>query len=100
MQGIGGGSGEEWSGKSGDKSHAVQTLRVDRAASNIATAFGLRVLEHRFAPRGSDASLSISRHSHFGVRAKISFQEMVKIMTEHDLDLAERELHASQFHKS
>jgi GDPmannose 4,6-dehydratase len=35
-----------------------------------------------------------------GWRPKISFQEMVKIMTEHDLDLAERELHAKQFHKS
>jgi hypothetical protein len=28
------------------------------------------VLEHRFAPHGIDASLSNSRHSHFGVRAK------------------------------
>jgi hypothetical protein len=68
MQGLGGGSGEEWAGKSGDKSHAVQTLRVGRAASNFAPAFGLRVLEHRFAPHGIDASLSNSRHSHFGVR--------------------------------
>jgi GDPmannose 4,6-dehydratase len=35
-----------------------------------------------------------------GWQSKISFQEMVKIMTEHDLDLAERELHAKQFQKS
>ena len=35
-----------------------------------------------------------------GWQPKISFQEMVKIMTEHDLDLAERELHAKQFQKS
>jgi hypothetical protein len=56
-QGFGGGSGEEWAGKSGDKSHAVQTLRVGRAASNFAPAFGLRVLEHRFVPHGNDASL-------------------------------------------
>jgi hypothetical protein len=68
MRGIGGGSGEEWSGKSGDKSHGVQTLRVDRAAPDCAPAFGLRVLEHRFAPRGSDASLSNSRNFHLGVR--------------------------------
>jgi hypothetical protein len=57
MPGIGGGSGKEWAGKSGDKSHAVQTLRVGRAAPNLAPAFGLRVLEHRFAPHGNDASL-------------------------------------------
>jgi hypothetical protein len=70
IQGFGSGSGDERAGKSGDKSHAVQTLRVGRAASNFAPAFGLRVLEHRFAPHGIDASLSNSRHSHFGVRAK------------------------------
>jgi GDPmannose 4,6-dehydratase len=35
-----------------------------------------------------------------GWQPKTSFQEMVKIMTEHDLDLAERELHARQFQKS
>ena len=35
-----------------------------------------------------------------GWQPKISFTEMVKIMTEHDLDLAERELHATQFQKS
>ena len=35
-----------------------------------------------------------------GWQPKISFQEMVKIMTEHDLDLAERELHSKQFQKS
>jgi hypothetical protein len=57
MQGFGSGSGEEWAGKSGDKSHAVQTLRDGRAAPNFAPAFGLRVLEHRFAPHGNDASL-------------------------------------------
>jgi GDPmannose 4,6-dehydratase len=34
-----------------------------------------------------------------GWRPKVSFAEMVKIMTEHDLELAERELHAKQFHK-
>ena len=71
MLGIGSGSSEVWSGKSGDKSHAVQTLRVDRVAPNIAPAFGLRVLEHRFAPHGSDAPLSNSRNSHFGVRIEI-----------------------------
>ena len=57
MQGFGSGSGEEWAGKSGDKSHAVQTLRAGRAAPNFAPAFGLRVLEHRLAPHGNDASL-------------------------------------------
>ena len=57
MQGFGSGLGEEWSGKSGDKSHAVQTLRVGWAAPNFAPAFGLRVLEHRFAPHGNDVSL-------------------------------------------
>ena len=35
-----------------------------------------------------------------GWQPKISFKEMVKIMTEHDLDLAERELHARQFQKT
>jgi len=34
-----------------------------------------------------------------GWQPKISFQEMVRIMTEHDLELAERELHSRQFHK-
>jgi hypothetical protein len=57
MRGFGSGSGEEWAGKSGDKAHAVQALRVGRAAPNFAPAFGLRVLEHRFAPHGNDASL-------------------------------------------
>jgi hypothetical protein len=57
MRGFGSGSGEEWAGKSGDKSHAVQALRVGRAAPNFAPAFGLRVLEHRFAPHDNDASL-------------------------------------------
>ena len=70
MQGIVNGSGGEWSGKSGDKSHAVQTLRVDRAAPYFAPAFGLRVLQHRFARHGNDASLLNSRHSHFGLRVK------------------------------
>jgi GDPmannose 4,6-dehydratase len=35
-----------------------------------------------------------------GWQPKVSFQEMVKIMTEHDLELAQRELHAGQFQKS
>jgi hypothetical protein len=34
-QGFGSGAGEEWSGKSGDKSRAVRTLRVDSAAPNL-----------------------------------------------------------------
>ena len=34
-----------------------------------------------------------------GWQPRVSFQEMVKIMTEHDLDLAQRELHAGQFRK-
>jgi len=57
MQGFGSGSGDAGAGKSGDKSHAVQTLRIGRTAPNFAPAFGLRVLEHRFAPHGNDASL-------------------------------------------
>jgi len=57
MQGFGSGSGEELAGKSGDKSHAVQTLRAGRAATNFAPAFGLRVLEHRLVPHGNNASL-------------------------------------------
>jgi len=35
-----------------------------------------------------------------GWQPKVSFKEMVRIMTEHDLDLAERELHATRFQKS
>jgi len=31
---------------------------------------------------------------------KISFAEMVRIMVEHDLELAQRELHAQQFRKA
>jgi GDPmannose 4,6-dehydratase len=34
-----------------------------------------------------------------GWTPKVSFTELVKLMTEHDLDLAERELHSTQFHK-
>ena len=62
---FGGGAGGMWTGNSGDKSHAVQALRVGRAAPNFAPAFGLRVLEHRFVPPGHevtswDAAISIS----------------------------------------
>ena len=57
MRVFGSGSGGEWAGKSGDKSHAVQTLRDGRAVPNFAPAFGLHVLEHRFAPHGNDAPL-------------------------------------------
>ena len=35
-----------------------------------------------------------------GWQPKISFQEMVRIMTEHDLELAERELHAQKFQRT
>ena len=72
MRGIGSGSGEEGSGKSGDKSHAVQALRVGRVALNFAPAFGLRLLEHRFVSHGNevtswDYAISISE---FGLKGK------------------------------
>jgi len=33
-------------------------------------------------------------------KPKIGFQELVRIMTEYDLELAEREAHALQFHRN
>jgi hypothetical protein len=41
---------------SGDKSPAVQTHCVGRAAPNFAPAFGLRVLKHRFVPHGHEVT--------------------------------------------
>ena len=38
-------------------------------------------------------------HQQLGWAPKTSFQELVRIMTEHDLELAEREAHAQQFSK-
>ncbi len=35
-----------------------------------------------------------------GWKPEVSFQDMVRIMVEHDLDLADRELHASQYRKA
>ena len=67
---FGGGSGGMWAGNSGDKSHAVQTLRVGRAAPNFAPAFGLRVLEHRFGPPGHEVTAWDGGHFHFGVRVE------------------------------
>jgi len=65
---FGGKSGGMGAGNSGDKSHAVQTLRVGRAAPNFAPAFGLRVLEHRFVPHGSEVTSWNDGHFHFGIR--------------------------------
>ena len=62
-----------WAGNSGDKSHAVQTLRVGRAAPNFAPAFGLRVLEHRFGPPGHEVTAWDGGHFHFGIRVKPKF---------------------------
>ena len=64
-------------GKSGDKSHAVPTLRAGRVALNLAPAFGLRVLEHRFAPHGNDASLLTAAIpiSESGLKGKSHFAE-------------------------
>jgi GDPmannose 4,6-dehydratase len=38
-------------------------------------------------------------HSKMGWKPKIEFRDLVKLMTEHDLDLAEREAHALRFQK-
>jgi len=65
---FGGGAGGMWTGNSGDKSHAVQALRVGRAAPNFAPAFGLRVLEHRFVPRRNEVTSWDYGHFHFGIR--------------------------------
>ena len=35
-----------------------------------------------------------------GWKPKVDFHELVRLMTEHDLDLAEREAHALQFRKN
>jgi len=45
-----------------------RTLRVGRAAPNFAPAFGLRVLEHRFVPRGNEVTTWDGGHFHFGIR--------------------------------
>ena len=81
MPGFGGGSGEEWSGKSGDKSHAVQTLRVGRAAPNLASAFGLCVLEHRFAPHAvMPPAFKQPPYSHFKVRVLLVSHAFLRLV--------------------
>jgi len=67
-----------WAGNSGDKSPAVQALRVGRVAPNFAPAFGLRVLEHRFGPHGHEvtvrtAAVSISE---FGLKGQHRFPQV------------------------
>jgi len=57
-------------GNSGDKSPAIQTLCVGRAAPNIAPASGLRVLEHRFVRHSHEVTAWDGGHFHFGVRVK------------------------------
>jgi GDPmannose 4,6-dehydratase len=42
---------------------------------------------------------SSKAHRNLNWKPKIAFQELVRIMTEHDLELAEREAHALQFRK-
>jgi len=59
-----------WMGNSGDKSHAVQTFRVGRAAPNFAPAFGLRVLEHRFMLHGKAVTSWSGGHFHLGIRVE------------------------------
>jgi GDPmannose 4,6-dehydratase len=58
-------------------------------------AFYLRPAEVDFLQ--GDASKARKK---LGWVPKISFDEMVRLMTEHDLELAERELHAQKFHKA
>ena len=49
----------------------VPTLRVGRAAPNLTSVFGLRLLEHRFGARGDDARVfPVGLSFYFGVRAK------------------------------
>ena len=43
---------------------------------------------------------SSKAHSKLSWMPKISFQELARIMTDHDLDLAEREAHAMNFRKN
>jgi GDPmannose 4,6-dehydratase len=57
-------------------------------------AFYLRPSEVDFLQ--GDASKARQK---LGWQPKVTFPEMVKIMTEHDLDLAEREAHAQKFQK-
>jgi hypothetical protein len=60
---TGGGSVEWRAGSSGDQSRAVQNSSSWPETFNVAPAFGLRVLEHRFVPREMDSRHRSNGHS-------------------------------------